>query len=132
MKKYILVFILPAVLLFPSCNKDNGTTPEITRNSLVGKWLVTETQKKITYEVTISLDTSKTGVLINNFAAGGPNVNAIAYFSGTTLTLPTDELLANGWIVNGRGTVSTNRIDWPYTVHDGATLNSYQSVFTKQ
>jgi hypothetical protein len=130
--RYILVTILFVIVIIPSCNKDNGTTPEITRNSLTGKWVVNETQKKITYEVTISVDTSKTGVLINNFAGGGSSVNAVAYLSGTTLALATNELLSNGWIVNGSGTVSTNRIDWPYTVHDGATQTSIQAVFTKK
>ena len=130
--KLILLIFLPALFLIPSCNKDNGSTPEITRNSLTGKWMVNETQKKITYEVTISLDTSKNGVLINNFAGGGSNVNALAYFSGTTIALASNELLSNGWIVNGSGTVSTNRIDWPYTVHDGANQYQIQAVFTKK
>lgn len=131
---YILLSTLLAVFIASSCNKDSNTTPVLTRSSLTGKWMVNESKKKITYEVTISIDSSSTnGILINNFAGGGPNVNAIAFLSGTTLALETNELLSNGWIVNGSGSVSgTNRIDWPYTVHDGATQISVQAVFTKK
>ena len=131
---YLLLFSLLAVFFASSCNKDNGTTPAVTRDSLRGKWMVNETKKKITYEVTILIDsTTSDGVLINNFAGGGPTVNAFAYLSGNTLALTNNELLSNGWIVNGSGTVSgTNRIDWPYTLHDGANQSSIHAVFTKK
>ncbi len=134
LNNYILAIILLPVFLTSSCNKDNGTTPELTRSLLTGKWMVNETQKKITYEVTITIDsTTSSGVLINNFGGGGPTVNAFAYLSGNTIALATNELLANGWIVNGSGTVSgTTRIDWPYTLHDGADLKNIQAVFTKK
>ena len=132
--KSLLLFTLLAVLFIPSCKKDNGTPEGLTRASLTGKWMVTETQKKITYEVTILIDsTTSGGVLINNFAGAGPTVNAFANLSGSSLALTNNELLSNGWIVNGSGAVSgTSRIDWPYTIHDGANLISVQAVFTKK
>jgi len=132
--KYILLFSLVAGFFASSCNKDNSNTPVLSRSSLIGKWMVNETRKKTTYEVTIMIDSAtSTGVLISNFAGSGQTVNAIAYLSGTTLALTNNELLSNGWIVNGSGTVSgTTRIDWPYSLHDGANLTNIQAVFTKK
>jgi len=132
--QYILLFSLVAGFFLFSCNKDNGTTPALSRASLTGKWLVSESKKKATYEVTFEIDSTTTnGVLIINFAGSGLNSKATAYLSGVTLTLKGDDLLSPGWIVNGSGTVSgTNRIDWPYSLHDGANLTNIQAVFTKK
>jgi len=132
--QYILLFSLVAGFFISSCNKDNGTTPALTRASLTGKWLVSESKKKATYEVTFEIDSTTTnGVLISNFAGSGLNSKATAYLSGVTLTLKGDDLLSPGWIVNGSGTVSgTTRIDWPYSLHDGANLINIQAVFTKK
>ena len=132
--KYILLFSLSAVFFVSSCNKDNSSTQLLTRASLKGTWVVNETFKKTTYEVTILIDsTTSNGVLISNFAGAGQNVKAIAYLSGVKLALTSNELLSNGWIVNGSGTVTgTTRIDWPYSLHDGANLTTIQAVFTKE
>jgi hypothetical protein len=132
--KYILLFAFFTGLLISSCNKDNGTTLTISRSSLPGTWTVTESKKKATYEVTILLDAgTSNGVLIRNFGGAGQDVEAIAYLSGTKLALNSNELLSNGWIVNGTGTfTSATVISWPYTIHDGANQNSYQAVFTKK
>ena len=122
-----------AGIVITSCAKE--TTPaELTRSSLTGTWMVNESLKKNTYEVTIGIDPATSdGVLITNFAAAGQDVKAYAYLSGTTVSLTTNELLSNGWIVNGSGTVSgTTRIDWPYTLHDGANLYTIQATFTKK
>ena len=132
--KYTLLFSLIAVFFVSSCNKDNSTTQLLTRASLKGTWVVNETFKKTTYEVTILIDsTTSNGVLISNFAGAGQNVKAVAYLSGVKLALTSNELLSNGWIVNGSGTVTgTTRIDWPYSLHDGANLTTIQAVFTKE
>jgi hypothetical protein len=121
--------------LLTSCTKDSSSTPtDLTRSSLTGTWMVTETAKKITYEVTIAVDSSSVnGVKITNFAAAGQNVKATAYLTGTTLALSKDELLSNEWIVNGSGTVNgTTLINWQYTVNDGANLISIKATYTKK
>ena len=132
--KYILLLSFFAVFLVSSCNKDNSTTQSLTRASLTGTWVVNETFKKTTYEVTILVDsTTSNGVLISNFAGAGQNVKAMAYLSGVKLSLTSNELLSNGWIVNGSGTVTgTTRIDWPYSLHDGANLTTIQAAFIKK
>jgi len=133
-RKYALLFTLLAGAFMTACNKDSGTTLIITRSSLPGTWSVSESKKKANYEVTIRLDSnSSDGVLIRNFGGAGQNVEAIAYLSGTTLALNSNELLSNGWIVSGSGKFNTaTLISWPYTIHDGANQNTYQAIFTKK
>ena len=133
-RKYILLFSLFAVFSVSSCNKDNNTTQSLSRASLTGTRMVNEIFKKATYEVTILIDsTTSDGILISNFAGAGQNVKAIAFLTGVTLALTSNELLSNGWIVNGNGTVTgISRIDWPYTLHDGANMTTIQAVFTKK
>jgi len=132
--KYILLFSLLTGIIASSCNKNNENTPILSRTSLTGTWMVNEAKKKATYEVTILIDSATSnGVLIANFAGAGQDVKAIAYLSGNTLALKSNELLSNGWIVNGNGTVSgLTRIDWPYTLNDGANQTNIQAVFTKK
>ena len=130
----VLVFSLLAGIGISSCTEESVDPAVLNRSSLTGGWMVFESSKKNTYEVTITIDsTTSNGLLISNFAAAGKNVKAIAYLSGTTLSLTNNELLSNGWIVNGSGTVSgTTKIDWPYTLHDGANQTSYQATYTKK
>jgi hypothetical protein len=131
-----LVIALLATVLLSACTKDSNTIPAGTdiRAAIAGNWLVNEQYTKNTYEVTLSKDTASTdGVLINNFGASGVNVTAIAYLSGTTLNLKTNELLSNGWVVNGSGTLSgTSKIIWVYTIHDGANQINAQATYLKQ
>jgi hypothetical protein len=129
---FLLSFLTGSILL--SCTKEADNPVVLDRSSLTGTWMVYEPQKKNTYEVNFIIDNATSdGILIANFAAAGQNVQAIAYLSGTTLSLTNNELLSNGWIVNGSGTVSgTTRIAWPYTLHDGANLYTIQATFTKK
>ena len=125
---------LLALGFLTSCPKDN-TIPAGTdvRTSLTGSWLVNEQWTKNTYVVTITKDTSATGILISNFGAAGTSIKAIAYLSGTTLNLNNNELLANGWIVNGSGTLSgLAKIIWTYTINTGANQFDAQATYLKQ
>ncbi len=130
----VLGISILAGFLFTSCAKESTDSLVINRSSLTGTWSVYETSKKNAYEVTIEIDSSSsTGVLIRNFAAAGQSVKAVAYLSGSQLSLANNQLLSNGWIVNGTGTLSgSTKIDWPYTLHDGANLYSIQATFTKK
>jgi hypothetical protein len=132
-KHFLKIFILIVIFIY-SCSKDNNNITEITRASLTGTWMVNETGKKATYEVTIMIDTtSGTGVLIWNFAGAGQNVKAIAYLTANTLALANNEQLSNGWIVNGSGVVSSPTLmNWTYSINDGADLTSFKAVFTKK
>jgi hypothetical protein len=133
-KKYFLLVFLLAIIFVFSCNKDNGPTTSISRSTLLGKWLANEIPKKNTYEVDIQIDsTIFNGVLISNFGGSGQTVKAKASLTGNTLSLNTDQLLTNGWLVNGSGNVSsTTQISWSYSIHDGANLTNYTAVFSKE
>jgi hypothetical protein len=133
-RKYIQLISLLAIIFVFSCNKDNGTATSISRSTLLGKWLANEIPKKNTYEVEIQIDsTISNGVLISNFGGSGQTVKAKASLTGNVLSLSADELLTNGWIVNGNGNVSsTIQINWSYSIHDGANLSNYTAVFTKE
>jgi hypothetical protein len=131
--KYILLFSLLGGLI-TSCSKESKTETALNRSSLTGTWMVTESSKKATYEVTILIDSANSnGVLIANFAGAGQNVKAVAFLTGNTLSLTNNELLSNEWIVNGSGMVTgTTRIDWSYSIDDGANLTSVKAVFMKK
>jgi hypothetical protein len=130
----ILLFSMIGVIVVTSCSKSSDPAPVLTRESLLGKWMVSDNQRKINYEVTFFADSSSSnGIRMKNFGGSGQNVYAIAYLSGTTLSIPTDELLTNGWIINGSGSVSgTTHITWPFTYLDAADLFARKADFVKE
>ncbi len=133
MKKFILYFSLlsfSVILFFSGCNKNNPEpSPTDSRQQFIGSWGVNETITKNYYTATISADpNSSDGVFISNFAAS--TVQAHAVVSGNSISV-TSQQLGNGWIVNGTGTYSSNKITWPYTINDGANLTNYIAIFTK-
>ena len=68
---------------------------------------------------------------LNNFANSG--TPAYADVSGTTITLVPDQIIGDGWTLNGQGALTTStKINWTYTFNDGATLHSVVGTYTKQ
>jgi len=129
----ITVFL--AFVLFAGCQKDSATTPSTdSRAAFIGNWGVQETWVKLSYEATISADTtSKTGVLIYNFAMIGASYPpAKALISGNTITLDPNQTIGDGLKVSGSGTITgTSLIHWNYTINDGATLRQVSSTYTR-
>ncbi len=128
--------ILPAFLLILSrCTTDTPSpTPADPRDSFVGTWMVSESGQKNTYQVVITLDpASSTNVLISNFAASGSSGNpAVAVVSGTNITLISNQVIGDGWVINGGGALSgSNKINWTYTLNDGANLYHLTAVYTR-
>jgi hypothetical protein len=123
------------LLLLVRCTADNPSpSPADPRDSFTGSWMVTESGQKITYQVVITLDpTSSTNVLIANFADAGSGSNpAVAVVSGTTITLIANQTVGDGWVINGGGSLSgSNKINWTYTLNDGATLQHLTAVYTR-
>jgi hypothetical protein len=132
-KSFLKISVL-TFILFSSCSKDNDNVLPITRVSLTGTWMVNESGKKSTYEVIIQIDsTSTTRVLIWNLAGSGYYVKTLANLSDNILAITNNERLANGWIVNGSGTISSPTLmNWTYSINDGADLTTYKAVFTKK
>ena len=130
----MLGFLLVGILALSSgCTKDSGPTdPDTGRDAFLGRWSVTETETKLTYEVVISADALSTdGVLISNFAGlGTSSVPAGASVSGTSITLDPNQVIS-GFTINGSGNLTGTKINWNYTMNNGADLITLIAVYTK-
>ena len=117
-----------------SCEDDPGPAPTDARDAFAGNWSVTEMETKLTYEVNIELDpqAQNGGVFIYNFAnAGSSSAPAYAFVSNTTITLEVNQVIGDGWIINGSGTLSGSMINWPYTLNDGANLHHISAIYSR-
>ncbi len=138
MKRWIQILVILSALIglaISSCTKDDpNPSPTDPRLTFVGSWTVNETEPRLTYEASIESDIQSLngGVYIYNFANAGSSSNpAYAYVSGNTITLEVNQVIGDGWIINGSGIRSGNTINWPYTLNDGANLHHITAIFTK-
>lgn len=136
MKSTVSLFTLLFLgfLIIGGCTeKENTADPESPRDAFIGRWSVSETWTKLSYEVQISADPgSSDGVFISNFGnLGSSSTPAGAYVSSTSITLDSDQIIAN-FTINGSGYLSKSKIYWNYTMNDGATLIQAVAVYTKQ
>jgi hypothetical protein len=133
-KVTLTILILAMTILLAGCTKDEATPGSNTRDAFLGKWNVSETWTKLTYEVTISADPNSTsGVFIYNFAGtGGSGTPAGAEIDGTTIILDANQVIGAGLTINASGSLSGSKINWNYTLDDGATLIQAIAVYTKQ
>lgn len=139
MRPFLKIVVTLCALLpagFSGCTtEDPSPSPGDPRTAFVGSWMVNEQETKGTFEVTIEIDaSSSTAVKIYNFANAGTSSNpAIAEVSSTTITLVPNQVIGDGWIINGGGSMTTSTlINWGYTLNDGATLHNLVAVYTKQ
>ncbi|MEI7663943.1 MAG: hypothetical protein WCK34_17180 [Bacteroidota bacterium] len=135
-KVTLALLMLALAMTIGGCAKDSATTPSdpgTTRDSFIGRWSVTENYTKFAYEVTISADPgSANGVLIAGFGntlPTGPAAGAVV--SGSKITLDAN-LQIDGLKFVGSGTLSGTKINWNYTVDDGANLLHSIAVYTKK
>ena len=131
-------FLLPAIIALTfsltSCTKDNGPdpTPSDPRNNFTGTWSVYETPTKMNYQVEITLNTATAdGVFIQNFGNPGYGNPAYARVSGNNITLDSDYTVGTDWVISGSGTRNNDKINWNYSISDGANTTSYVATYTK-
>ncbi len=140
MKKFVSVsslFLVFLMLGLQACMKDS-TDPDNSdaRSKYLGRWSVSETWHKSSYEATILADSNSTGgIFIQNFAnttayTGNPAAGSI---SGNNISLYADQVIGDDWIINGGGTYDpeTGKITFNYTIFDGATLITATAIYTK-
>jgi len=130
----IVVLLSLAILWFASCTDDPAPVPDDPRTAFEGIWTVNETETRLTYEASIEPDPGSTsgGVLIYNFANAGSMSNpAYAYVSGNTISLQANQVVGDGWVINGSGVLSGSTINWPYTLNDGANLHNITATFSR-
>jgi hypothetical protein len=131
---FLASFLLLTTIL-SGCTADSPSPPPSgdARDTYVGNWSVSETELKLNYEVSIEIDTSSsTKVFIYNFANSGTADPAVAVVSGNTITLVSDQVIGDGWIINGGGALAgSSKITWAYTLNEGATLHQLSAVYSK-
>ena len=131
---YLLAMIAFLGIGLSSCEDDPEPSPADAREAFSGIWSVTETEAKLTYEVIIESDPGvpNGGVFISNFAnAGSSSAPAYAFVSNNTITLKANQVVGDGWIINGSGILTGSTINWPYTLNDGANLHDISAIFTR-
>jgi hypothetical protein len=139
MKKFhatLTLMTLMLSLVLSGCTEktDPDPSPTDARSAFLGRWSVVETPTKLSYEVNITADPNSTdGVFISNFAnTGSGSTPAGAFIGGNTITLDPDQVIGDGWIINGYGSLSgTTKINWNYNINDGADVNYYVATYTK-
>jgi len=132
---YAAFMLITGISLLPGCGKDTSTPGSSDpRSVFYGTWSVNEIHTKLNYDVTVSADTGKTGVFIANFGGAGSSVKAHALISGNEIGLsPAGQSMSNGWVIDGSGSLTgSTKIDWTYTIDDGATLIYCQATYTKK
>jgi hypothetical protein len=134
-KIIIALAMLSMTVAFSGCAKESdSTTDSGNRAAFLGKWSVTETWTKLSYEAVISADpNASNGVFISNFGGTGTMSNpAAALISGTTIVLDANQIIGDGLQINGSGSLSGTKINWNYTIEDGANLIHAVATYTKQ
>jgi hypothetical protein len=133
LKSLLVIFILLNII--PSCVVDDDIVlPKEDRDAFLGIWEVTETCNRYSYEVEIVKDpTNSSQVLIRNFwLIGYDEKPPYAIVAGTNITIPSQGMCNDGSnIVEGSGTMNKKKIEWSYTVNDGADLYTCTATFEK-
>ncbi|MEI6433357.1 MAG: hypothetical protein WCP32_00835 [Bacteroidota bacterium] len=134
-KSFAIIFIVIGILgyLLTGCAKQTDTTPDsVTRSSYLGRWSVTESWTKLTYEVNITADPgSSDGVFISNFANTGSSATpAGAVVKGSSIILDANQVIS-GITINGSGSLSGTTINWNYTLNNGADLINAVAIYSK-
>lgn len=131
--RFIALLLLGLLATGGCTEKADSVDPNSPRDAFIGRWSVSETWTKLSYEVQISADpNSSDGVFISNFGnLGSGSTPAGASVSGSNITLDANQVIA-GFTINGSGYLSSSKINWNYTMNDGATLIQAIAVYTKQ
>lgn len=132
--KSSLAALLMLVMIFPACELDDVDPDGDIRDKFIGTWRFDESEAKsdlafYTVQITKNLGNSSQ-VLLQNFGNVG---NASAYGIVTTNRITvTSQTLASLTISGSGSTVSNTRMNWTYSIIDGADLINYTAVADKQ
>lgn len=136
MKRFSYVFgllLISILSLTTGCEEDEGNDGiNDPREAFVGEWNCDEKlAKRDNYRVNIEFDNSNSSqVLLYNFGLMGPAQAATGIVANDNIDVPLQNL-ADGWSGDGSGTlVSDNKIEWTYTLTDGADRYDYIATYT--
>ncbi|MBI9033639.1 MAG: hypothetical protein JEZ03_04110 [Bacteroidales bacterium] len=133
-KNTAIVWVLALLLGFTACEPEPTTIPdEDYRDDFIGTWLADDSPAKSTlntYVVTISKDPSNSAqLLLNNFHQTQQNVSGLVSASRITIS----GFSTNAGSISGEGKlIGNNKIQWDYSVNDGADIIEYSAVFTRR
>lgn len=129
---YLLVNLVISLTFYSCTDEEDPLNPQDDRDAFLGTWNVTESCTKEAYSVTIVKDPSNSSqVIIQNFWLIGFNEKPpYAIVAGTTITIPEQTICYNASnTVSGSGKLDKGKIDWDYTVNDGADLWSCSATY---
>jgi len=132
---YIFYLFILSGIFFQSCSDEDILNPVDDRAAFLGSWAVNETCVKDAYNVTIEADASNsTQVIIQNFWLIGYQEKApYAIVAGTNISIPNQTMCNDGSnTVSGSGKLQNGKINWTYTVNDGADLYTCTAVYELQ
>ncbi len=156
-----VVLGLSTAMLFPSCKKDDPCDDVVCQNGgtcndgncacaggyegstcgtevrakFLSAYNVTEACPSGNYNYQITITTSSSGVdrvIINNF--GGYNVSVSGSVSGSSLTIPNQQINVQGTAAtfSGSGQLSGNILTISYTISSGSSSETCTKTCTKQ
>jgi len=125
------------LLFIASCAKEEGSTPKPSSpvsTGYAGEWTCDETNKKndhYNYKVRLSKSASNNSeYYIRNFNLMGNKDSVKTIFSGTSVTIPSQEVA--GIKYSGSGTIVNNsKINFSYTAYDGADTDTITAKYSK-
>jgi len=130
-----LILLVFFISILNSCFEDDDiVTPTDDREEFLGFWDVDETCHRTPYQVEIIKDPSNSSqVLIKNFwLIGSEEKPPYAIVAGSTITIPSQGMCDDGSnIVHGSGSLKKKKIEWNYTVNDGADLYTCTAVYER-
>jgi hypothetical protein len=129
----IILNVLFIAVLLTSCLDEETNDLVDDRDAFLGSWNVTESCSKDSYSVQIVKDPSNSAqVLINNFWNTGNCGNA-AYgiVAGSSIYLPQQEFCDGDLKLDGSGDIIKEKVNWSYTVNDGADLHNCTATYVR-
>ena len=132
-KLRLLSNVFLGLLLFISCLEEDTNDLLDDRDAFLGAWNVTESCNKDAYSVQISKDPSNSSqVLINNFWNTGNCGNPVyGIVAGSSIYLPEQSFCNGAFKVDGSGDMIKEKINWSYSVNDGADLFSCSATYIR-
>ncbi len=117
-KKIFSISLMASIFFLSSCKEDEPDVDIDDRDLFVGSWNVSDNIAKQNYSVSIKKDANNsTKIWLSNFHATD---SAFAYISSKNVSLPNQQI-ATGLYAKGTALmVGTSKINWEYTVNDGA------------
>lgn len=134
--KSSLAALFMLVIVLPACELEDVDPDGDIRDKFVGTWQFDESEVKSDltfYTVQITKDPGNTSqVLLRNFGNIG-NLYTLEglVLSANRITITSQEV--SSLVISGSGTtVSSTRMNWTYSLNDGADLINYKAVADKQ